>query len=80
MSSQINIFGKSYVCFNNRTCTVTAWENRDLMLNFMRNGTHLTAMKSFHKIATGKTFGFEADKIPSWSEAFELLETKGITY
>jgi hypothetical protein len=61
-------------------CTITAWDNRDLMLNFMRNGTHLTAMKSFHKIATGKTYGFESDKIPSWGEAFELLKTKGITY
>ncbi len=61
-------------------CTVTAWENRDLMLTFMRNGTHLTAMKSFHKIATGKTYGFESDEIPCWGEAFELLKTKGMTY
>jgi hypothetical protein len=61
-------------------CTVTAWENRDLMLHFMRNGTHLTAMKSFHKIATGKTYGFESDEIPSWGEAFELLKTRGTTY
>jgi hypothetical protein len=61
-------------------CTLTAWENRDFMLNFMRNGTHLTAMKSFHKIATGRTYGFESDKIPSWNEAFSLLETKGTTY
>jgi hypothetical protein len=37
-------------------------------------------MKSFHTIATGRTFGFESDKIPSWEEAFEMLEKKGKKY
>ncbi len=61
-------------------CTLTAWENRDLMLAFMRSGKHLTAMKSFHKIATGKTYGYESENIPTWAEAFSLLEEKGKQY
>lgn len=65
---------------NGFQCTLTAWENRELMLEFMRRGTHLKAMKSFHTIATGRTFGFESDKIPSWEEAFEMLEKKGKKY
>lgn len=61
-------------------CTLTAWESRDLMLDFMRSGAHLKAMKSFHRIATGKTYGFEATKLPTWEEAFTLLQEKGKDY
>jgi hypothetical protein len=46
----------------------------------MRSGVHLKAMKSFHKIATGKTYGFESDTIPQWKEAFELLQKHGKQY
>jgi len=61
-------------------CTLTAWESRDAMLEFMRSGVHLKAMKSFHRIATGRTFGFESESIPTWTEAFELLQEKGRNY
>jgi hypothetical protein len=50
------------------------------MLVFMKNGVHLKAMKSFHKIATGRTYGYESDTIPTWEEAFQLLESKGKNY
>jgi hypothetical protein len=46
----------------------------------MRNGAHLKAMQAFHKIATGKTYGYEAEVLPDWNEAFSLLETKGKNY
>ena len=55
-------------------------ENREVMLEFMRNGAHLKAMQAFHKIATGKTYGYEAKEIPNWKEAFSLLEAKGKSY
>ena len=61
-------------------CTLTAWENKDAMLAFMRSGPHLKAMKSFHKIATGRTYGYESETIPSWEEAYKLLEEKGRWY
>ena len=65
---------------NGYQCTLTAWESREDMLNFMRSGVHLKAMQSFHKIATGRTYGFEAETIPTWTEAFDLLQEKGKDY
>ena len=65
---------------NGYQCTLTAWESREAMLVFMKNGVHLKAMKSFHSIATGRTYGYEANIIPSWEEAYELLESKGKNY
>ena len=61
-------------------CTLTAWESREKMLEFMRSGAHLKAMKAFHDIATGRTYGYEAEQIPSWEEAFSLLQEKGKNY
>ncbi len=61
-------------------CTLTAWESRDDMLNFMRGGTHLKAMQAFHTIATGRTYGYESETVPTWSEAFKLLQEKGKEY
>jgi hypothetical protein len=61
-------------------CTLTAWESREDMLNFMRSGVHLKAMKVFHKIATGRTYGFESESIPTWQDAFALLKVKGKEY
>lgn len=37
-------------------------------------------MKAFPKIATRRTYGYEADKIPSWEEAYLLLMEKGKDY
>lgn len=65
---------------NGYQCTLTAWDNREIMLEFMRSGTHLKAMKSFHKIATGKTYGFESETVPTWAEAFQLLTSHGREY
>lgn len=62
---------------NGYNCTISAWESREMMLAFMRNGVHLKAMKAFNSIATGRTYGYESDTIPSWEEAFLLLESKG---
>lgn len=58
-------------------CTITAWKSREDMLVFMRSGVHLKAMKAFGKIATGKTYGYEADEVPSWENANALLQEKG---
>jgi hypothetical protein len=38
------------------------------------------AMKAFHRIATGRTFGYKSETIPTWNEAFELLQEKGKNY
>jgi hypothetical protein len=61
-------------------CTLTAWESRDQMLQFMRSGIHLKAMKLFPKIAVGRTYGYEADEIPNWQVAYSLLKNQGVNY
>lgn len=58
-------------------CTMTSWESREVMLDFMRSGAHLKAMKQFHNIATGRTYGYESDQVPNHIEAFNLLMEKG---
>jgi hypothetical protein len=65
---------------NGYQCTVTAWESREVMLDFMRSGAHLKAMKHFHSIATGRTYGYESDQVPNSKEAFALLMEKGKDY
>jgi len=61
-------------------CTVSAWESREVMLEFIRSGAHLKAMKAFNSIATGRTYGYESESIPSWDEAYILLQEKGKDY
>ena len=57
----------------NYQCTLTAWSSREAMLDYLRSKTHLKAMKAFPKIATGKSYGTEAESVPSWDEAYALL-------
>jgi hypothetical protein len=61
-------------------CTLTAWDDRESMLVFLHEGPHLKAMKAFHRIATGKTYGFESDVVPTWENAFVLLQEMGKNY
>ena len=58
-------------------CTLTAWESRELMMQFMRSGAHLKAMKAFSSIATGKSYGYESEMVPDWENAFTMLLEKG---
>jgi|JI61114DRNA_FD_contig_31_2692163_length_570_multi_2_in_0_out_0_1 hypothetical protein len=57
--------------------TLTVWESRADMVNFLRKGAHADAMKVFDGIATGKVYGYESDVIPNWEEAREIWDTKG---
>ena len=52
--------------------TLTAWESKEHMKAYIHSGAHLEAMKVFRKIAVGKTYGFETDRIPSWNETREI--------
>jgi hypothetical protein len=60
--------------------TLTAWESKDHMKAYIHSGAHLEAMKAFRRIATGKTFGFETDRLPEWSEVHELWLKNGKEY
>lgn len=60
--------------------TLTAWESKDHMKAYIHSGAHLKALKAFRKIATGKTFGYESDRIPTWDEAHILWLKNGKEY
>ena len=57
--------------------TLSVWEDRKSMLQYMRSGAHIQAMKVFDDIATGKVYGYETDVVPTWDEAIDLWNTKG---
>lgn len=60
--------------------TLTAWESKEHMKAYIHAGAHLQAMKNFRKIATGKTFGYESDRIPGWDEVHDLWLQHGKEY
>lgn len=60
--------------------TITAWRSKEDMQNFLYQGAHLKAIKSFNGIATGKTFGYESESIPSWNEVHDLYLNNAKNY
>jgi hypothetical protein len=60
--------------------TLTAWQSQAHMRAYISKGAHLKAMKVFRKIATGKTLGFETDRIPSWEEVHQIWKERGKEY
>lgn len=60
--------------------TLTAWKSKEDMMAYIHTGAHLKALKSFKKIAVGKTFGFESNRIPAWDEVHELWLNNGKEY
>jgi hypothetical protein len=56
--------------------TRSLWTDQAAMRRYLVAGAHLKAMKAFGAIATGKTMGFEGDKLPDWDEVQVLWETK----
>lgn len=57
--------------------TRSVWRDRAAMLAYLRTGPHLTAMKLFARIATGKTFGYETTAIPDWDQVHQLWQDRG---
>ncbi len=60
--------------------TLTVWENEAAMSAFLYRGAHRRAIKAFGKIATGKTFGFATDRVPSWDDVHGLWLERGRDY
>ena len=54
--------------------TITAWKDRNMMIQYLTSKVHTKAMKNFRSIATGSTYGYEGDQIPSWKEAIGLWQ------
>jgi hypothetical protein len=54
--------------------TMTLWESEEQMKEFARSGAHLKAMKDSAKIAKEiRTVTIDADKLPDWKTAKQLL-------
>lgn len=47
---------------------------------FLYSGAHAAAIKVFRKVASGKTFGYESNRIPSWDEVHDLWLKQGKEY
>jgi len=60
--------------------TLSVWRDESSMRAFLYQGAHARAIGAFRSIATGKTFGFETDAPPSWSEVHALWEQRGKEY
>jgi len=45
-----------------------------MMIQYLTSKVHAKAMKNFRSIATGSTYGYEGDQIPSWKEAIGLWQ------
>jgi hypothetical protein len=57
--------------------TLTLWDNEAAMRAYLVTGAHLGAMKAFHKLATGRTIGFDCETPPTWEQVPELWAAKG---
>ncbi|MCU0360725.1 MAG: DUF3291 domain-containing protein [Bacteroidia bacterium] len=55
--------------------TMSLWPNEESLKAFARSGAHLEAMKRSKDIAKEiRTFTYDADELPNWKKAKELLK------
>ena len=55
--------------------TLTAWENKEAMLQYRNSGAHKIAMQQISKLSKQyKTLVWEAENIPTWKEAKSRLD------
>jgi hypothetical protein len=52
--------------------TLSVWQDKTAMRTYLSSGPHRAAMKAFHGIATGSTYGYDADSVPDWHQAHLL--------
>lgn len=58
--------------------TMTLWENEEQMRDFVKSGAHLDAMKKGAGISKEiRSYTFDADQLPAWKEAKQLLKEHG---
>ncbi|WP_422362079.1 hypothetical protein [Reichenbachiella sp.] len=58
--------------------TMTHWNSKEAMQQFMINGEHKVAMKQWSDYASEvKAYGFETNDPPKWKEARSLIKKQG---
>ncbi len=57
--------------------TLSAWEDRTAMLRYLRSARHAKAMRRLKGYATGRVHGYQADTLPSWSDALAEYSAHG---
>ena len=57
--------------------TLSVWQDEAKMRTYLKTGAHLSAMKAFRSIATGKTIGFVAEVAPDWADVHALWLERG---
>lgn len=60
--------------------TLSVWQSRDAMVQFIHGRVHARAIKAFPDIAMGKTLGFYADAAPDWESAVARWHAEAKTY
>ena len=61
--------------------TMTLWDNEADLKAFASTGAHLEAMKKSKEIAKEiRIYTYDADSLPSWKEAKQLLASKAKVY
>ena len=60
--------------------TLTAWKTKKDLQKFVLSLIHRKAMKTFPKIATGTTTGYEIDKMLAWNEALLMWRKTAVNY
>lgn len=60
--------------------TASVWESRSAMLAFIHQGAHQQAIAAFPTFATGKTFGYETETVPNWSQVHQDWLDYGRSY
>ena len=57
--------------------TLTAWQDKESMMRFRNNGTHMEAMKKSRELSSDmKSLNWEGEKLPGWREAAHRLLPK----
>lgn len=72
--------GIVHCAFNSRNGfkhTLTVWKSKKNMYAYISSPSHQKAMKYFSKIGVGKVYGYEANSIPTWEDAFTKWDNNG---
>jgi len=76
-SSAQNSEGLLLCNFNSRNGwqhPLTVWETKKHMMTYKVSQAHFRAMNRISQVGIGNVFGYEANSIPSWNDAFIELD------